>query len=50
MGISRQDVKDIGCGMRRLSDVEARVLADIFGTDEDFWSNLQKLQDRKKRR
>ncbi|OUY61474.1 addiction module antidote protein, HigA family, partial [Klebsiella pneumoniae] len=45
MGISRQDVKDIICGMRRLSGDEARVLADIFGTDEDFWNNLQILQD-----
>ncbi|WP_312178178.1 HigA family addiction module antitoxin [Pseudescherichia sp.] len=44
MGISRQDVEDFICGMRRLSDDEARVLADIFGTDEDFWSNLQELQ------
>lgn len=47
MGISRQDVKDIICGMRRLSDDEARVLAGIFDTDEYFWSNLQMLQDRK---
>lgn len=46
MGISRQDAEDFICGMRRLSDDEARVLADIFGADEDFWSNLQKLQDR----
>ncbi|HEM7951812.1 TPA: HigA family addiction module antidote protein [Citrobacter koseri] len=45
MGISRQDVEDIICGMRRLSDDEARVLADIFGTDEDFWRNLETLQD-----
>lgn len=50
MGVSLQDVGDIICGMRRLRDDEARVLAEIFGTDEDFWSNLQKLQDRKKRR
>ncbi|HBS2769836.1 TPA: HigA family addiction module antidote protein [Klebsiella quasipneumoniae subsp. similipneumoniae] len=49
-GISRQDVEDIICGMRRLSDDEARVLAGIFGTDEDFWSNLQILQDRKEGR
>lgn len=46
MGISRQDVEDIICGMRRLRDDEARVLADIFGTDEDFWSNLQTLRER----
>ncbi|EGG5219710.1 HigA family addiction module antidote protein [Salmonella enterica] len=45
MGISRQDVEDIICGMRRLRDDEARVLADIFGTDEDFWCNLETLQD-----
>jgi len=49
MGISRQDVEDIICGMRRLRDDEARVLADIFGTDEDFWSNLQELQDNQKK-
>jgi len=47
VGISRQDVENIICGMRRLSDDEVRALADIFGTDEDFWSNLQMLQDRK---
>ncbi|WP_312181585.1 HigA family addiction module antitoxin [Pantoea sp. CTOTU46764] len=46
MGISRQDVENIICGIRRLSDDEARALADIFGTDEDFLRNLQMLQDR----
>ncbi|EPY9600734.1 HigA family addiction module antitoxin [Escherichia coli] len=50
MGICRQDIEDIIYGMRRLRDDEARVLADIFGTDEDFWSNLQKLQGRKEKR
>ncbi|EKK3981260.1 HigA family addiction module antidote protein [Cronobacter sakazakii] len=50
MGISREDIEDIICGMRRLRDNEARVLADIFGTDEDFWSNLQKLPDQQKER
>lgn len=45
MGICKQDIEDIICGMRRLRDNEARVLADIFGTDEDFWSNLEALQD-----
>lgn len=50
IGVCKQDIEDIICGLRRLTDDEARVLADIFGTDEDFWSNLQKLQDRKKRR
>lgn len=45
MGISRQDVEDIICGMRPLSNDEARVFADIFGADEDFWSNLLMLQD-----
>ena len=50
MGISRQDVKDIICGMRRLTDCEARILADIFGTDEDFWCNLRGLQDRPEQR
>jgi len=46
MGICKQDIEDIICGMRRLRDNEARVLADIFGTDEDFWSNLQTLRER----
>lgn len=50
MGISRQDVENIICGIHCLSDDEARVLADIFGNDEDFWSNLQMLQDRKEGR
>ncbi|EER9477507.1 HigA family addiction module antidote protein [Enterobacter kobei] len=45
MGICKQYIDDIICGLRRLTDDEARVLAVIFGTDEDFWSNLQKLQD-----
>lgn len=45
MGISQQDIEDIICGLHRLTDDEARILAAIFGTDEDFWSNLQKLQD-----
>ena len=50
MGICRQDIEDIIYGRRRLRDDEARVLAAIFGTDEDFWSNLQKLQDRPEQR
>lgn len=50
MGICEQDIDDIICGLRRLKDDEAQVLAAVFGTDEDFWSNLQKLRDRKKRR
>ncbi|HHW1463379.1 TPA: HigA family addiction module antitoxin [Escherichia coli] len=50
MGSCKQYIDDILCGLRRLTDDEARVLAAIFDTDEDFWSNLQKLQDRKKRR
>ena len=45
MGICRQDIEDIIYGRRRLRDDEARVLAAIFGTDEDFWSNLETLQD-----
>jgi addiction module HigA family antidote len=45
MGVSPQDVEDIICGIRRLRDDEARVLADTFWTDEDFWWNLQMLQD-----
>lgn len=43
MGICKQDIEDIICGLRGLNDDEARVLADIFGTDRDFWSNLQVL-------
>lgn len=50
MDICKRYIDDIICGLRRLTDDEARVLAAVFGTDEDFWSNLQKLQDRKKRR
>lgn len=50
MGSCKQYIDDILCGLRRFTDDEARVLAAIFDTDEDFWSNLQKLQDRKKRR
>lgn len=50
MGICRQDIEDIIYGMRRLRDDEARVLAEIFGTDEDFWCNLQVLQDRPEQR
>lgn len=45
MGICKQDIEDIICGMRRLRDNEVCVLADIFGTDEGFWSNLEALQD-----
>ncbi|MDJ1653888.1 HigA family addiction module antitoxin [Raoultella sp. Ech2A] len=45
MGICKQDIDDIICGLHRLTDEEARVLAAIFGTDEDFWSNLETLQD-----
>ncbi|MGY9363625.1 HigA family addiction module antitoxin [Citrobacter portucalensis] len=50
MGICKQDIEDIICGLRRLTDDEARVLADIFGTDEDFWRNLQIMQDRPEQR
>lgn len=50
MGICKQYIDDIICGLRRLTDDEARVLAAVFGTDEDFWSNLQMLQDRKEGR
>lgn len=45
MGISQQDIEDIICGRRRLMGDEERILAEIFGTDEDFWSNLEALQD-----
>lgn len=50
IGICKQDIEDIIRGLRRLTDDEARVLADIFGTDEDFWRNLQVLQDRPEQR
>ncbi|MBL5913919.1 HigA family addiction module antidote protein [Enterobacter asburiae] len=50
MGICKQYIDDIICGLRRLTDDEARVLAVLFGTDEDFWSNLQMLQDRPEQR
>ncbi|EMM7988397.1 TPA: HigA family addiction module antitoxin [Morganella morganii] len=50
MGICKQYIDDIICGLRRLTDDETRVLAAVFGTDENFWSNLQKLQDRKEKR
>lgn len=36
MGDAPQDVEGIISGMRRLRDDEARVLAEIFGTYEDF--------------
>ncbi|EKY3234030.1 HigA family addiction module antidote protein [Cronobacter malonaticus] len=42
---SLQDVGDIICGLRRLTDDEARILAVIFDTDDNFWSNLVALQD-----
>lgn len=45
MGVSLQDVGDIICGLRRLTDDEARILAVIFDTDDNFWSNLVALQD-----
>ena len=47
MGVSCQVVEDIVYGRRRLTVVEASKLAVIFGTDEDFWSNLQALSDRR---
>ncbi|MCL7658716.1 HigA family addiction module antitoxin, partial [Klebsiella pneumoniae] len=50
MDICRQDIEDIIYGMRRLREDEARVLAEIFETDEDFWCNLQVLQDRPEQR
>ncbi|CAH3774329.1 TPA: HigA family addiction module antidote protein [Klebsiella pneumoniae] len=45
MGVSLQDVGDIICGRRRLHVNEERLLAGMFGTDDDFWSNLQKSRD-----
>ncbi|ELY4797921.1 HigA family addiction module antidote protein [Cronobacter sakazakii] len=50
MGICKQYIDDIICDLRRLTDDEARVLAAVFGTDEDFWSNLQMLQEQQKER
>lgn len=50
MGGARQDVGDIICGQRCLDANEERILAGIFGTDEDFWRNLQILQDSNQRR
>lgn len=45
MGVSPQFVEDIICGRRRLMTDEGRILSGIFDTDEDFWINLQELQD-----
>lgn len=45
MGVSCQVIEDIICGRRRLTAAEASGLAEIFGTDEDFWSNLQMLSN-----
>lgn len=50
MGICKQDIEDIICGRRRLMTDEGRILAEMFGTAEDFWINLQALQDRKEQR
>ncbi|MGY5955931.1 Addiction module antidote protein, HigA family [Kosakonia sp. BK9b] len=50
MGVSRQDVGDIICGQRCLNANEELLLAGMFGTDEDFWSKLQTLQDYQKER
>ncbi|HBQ4053812.1 TPA: HigA family addiction module antidote protein [Klebsiella pneumoniae] len=44
MGSCKQYIDDILCGLRRLTNDDARILAAIFGTDEDFWSNLQEMQ------
>ncbi|PLR36156.1 HigA family addiction module antitoxin [Chimaeribacter arupi] len=49
MGVFPQDIGDIICGQRYLNANEERLLARMFGTDEDFWSNLQELQDRKEK-
>lgn len=45
MGVSRQDVGDIICGQRCLNANEERLLAGMFRTDEDFWSNLKNSRD-----
>ncbi|ATU19228.1 HigA family addiction module antitoxin [Klebsiella pneumoniae] len=50
MGSCKQYIDDILCGLRRLTNDDTRILAAVFGTDEDFWSNLQKLQDQQKER
>ncbi|MDF1894346.1 HigA family addiction module antitoxin [Rahnella contaminans] len=50
MGICKQDIEDIICGRRRLMTDEGRILAEMFGTAEGFWINLQALQDRKEQR
>ncbi|MBE1231085.1 HigA family addiction module antidote protein [Salmonella enterica subsp. enterica serovar Dublin] len=50
MGICKRYIDDIICGLRRLTDDEARVLATIFRTDEDFWSNLDALRYCKEQR
>lgn len=50
MGGSRQYVGDIICGQRCLNANEELLLAGMFGTDEDFWSKLQTLQDYQKER
>ena len=44
MGSCQQDRGEFLCGLRRLTNDDARILAAIFGTDEDFWSNLQEMQ------
>lgn len=44
MGICKRYIDNIICALRRLTDDEARVLAAVFGTDWDFWSNLQEMQ------
>lgn len=50
MDICKQDIEDIICGRRRLMTDEGRILAEMFGTAEGFWINLQALQDRKEQR
>lgn len=40
MGACKQNTEDIICGLRRLTDDEARVLTATFCTDEDFWIKL----------
>lgn len=44
MGSYKQYIDDILCGLRRLTNDDARIHAAIFGTDEDFWSNLKEMQ------
>lgn len=49
MGLSLQDIEDLISGQRRLKSHEESLLTGMFGTDEDFWNNLQMLQERQEK-